>query len=42
MLSHICARRMVGPLAAATLLAVMLVMAPSALAEAPPAPSSAS
>jgi hypothetical protein len=42
MLSHICARRMVGPLAAAALLAVMLVMAPSALAEAPPAPSSAS
>jgi peptidoglycan hydrolase-like protein with peptidoglycan-binding domain len=42
MLSRTCARRMVGSLAAAALLAVMLVMAPRALAEVPSAPSAAS
>jgi hypothetical protein len=42
MFSGTCARRMVGPLAAASLLVAMLVMAPRALAEAPPAPSAVS
>lgn len=42
MLSRICARRMVAPLATAALLAAMLVMASSAWAEAPPASSTAS
>jgi peptidoglycan hydrolase-like protein with peptidoglycan-binding domain len=41
MLSRICAWRMLGPLAVATLLAAMLVMAPRVLAKAPPAPSAA-
>ena len=40
MLSRMCARRMVGPFAAAALLVAMLVMAPRALAEAPPAQAS--
>ena len=40
MLSRMCAWRMVGPFAAATLLVAMLVMAPTVLAEAPPAQAS--
>jgi peptidoglycan hydrolase-like protein with peptidoglycan-binding domain len=42
MLPHTCARRMVGPLAVASLLVAMLVMAPGALATTPPAPSATS
>jgi peptidoglycan hydrolase-like protein with peptidoglycan-binding domain len=42
MFSRTCARRMVGPLAVAALLVAMLVMAPRALAEEPPAQSAAS
>jgi peptidoglycan hydrolase-like protein with peptidoglycan-binding domain len=42
MFSRTCARRMVGPLAVAALLVAMLVMAPTALAEEPPAQSAAS
>jgi len=42
MLSRTCARRMVGPLAVASLLVAVLVTAPGAWAAAAPAPSSAS